>query len=179
MKTKVISVRVPIEVSDILDSFCLKQGVTKSDVLSELVVNNYNLKNNKDKFTPLERLLMKLRVFIDHSYHEYAKVETPAIIMGTEEDGEYEGQLQILVGDDTMIVEKNGLFASFDLGQIYENPYWLTEEEIVDFYKGQELAYELPKSGYDSYHFLRGFMQVANNLIPSIQEYLDENETPN
>ena len=171
-KTKVISVRVPNEVAEILEMTCSKEGVSKSDVLSELIVGNYNMKVKKDAITPLEKLLFKLRMIVPHDYHQYAKVETPAIIMGTKDDGEWEGKPIILVGDDTIIREKDGMFDSWDMHHENEEPLWLTEQDILDYYEGMEEAYGLPNTKRNSYHFLRGFMQVANNLLPDVDYYL-------
>lgn len=110
----------------------------------------------------LEQLLMKLG--------------DGRIITGTEEDGEYEGKLQILVGDDTLIREKDGKFYVFDFHEEDADPIWMDEKGVLDFYAGKKVAYNFPNSTYDSYHHLRGFRQVARNLIDGIEVFLDDND---
>jgi hypothetical protein len=128
-----------------------------------------------DQLIHLEKLLQKLK-FVTIPHNDY---NTPCIVEGTEDDEEYEGELQILVGDDTLIREKDGKFYIFDMNKPDEEPIWLNETEVLDYYEGKYLAYDFPNFESDSYHLIRGFVKVAKNLLSTLEEKLEERENGN
>jgi len=174
MKSRVISFRVNEDVLNLIERICERDGVSKNELLSDIISSNLNMQINSGNLTDLEKLLVKLKSIVMHDYNPYTDTDTPCIITGTEEDGEYEGKLQILVGDDTLIREKNGKFYIFDLHYENDEPVWMNEQEVLDFYAGQNLAYEFPMWEQHSYQFIRGFVDVAESLLSSLQEKLNE-----
>jgi hypothetical protein len=52
----------------------------------------------------------------------------------------------------------------------------MDEQEVLDFYAGQNLAYEFRLWKDPSYHFIRGFVDVAESLLSSLQENLETNK---
>jgi hypothetical protein len=173
-KSKVISVRVPSDVAEILELTCANQELTKSDVLSNLIVGNYNLKINKGKLSPLEHLLVQLRLIVPSEPHPNSDNQmTPCIVVGTDEDDEYEGKLQILVGDDTLIRENDGKFYVFDFHDEDAEPIWLNEQEVVDYYEGQWVAYDFPTTTSDTYHYIRGFSKTARQLLSRLEYFVE------
>jgi hypothetical protein len=172
MKSRVISFRVNEDVLNLIERICERDGVSKNELLSDIISSNFNMQINSGNLTDLDKLLVKLKSIVMHDYDQYLNVGTPCIIKGTEDDGEYEGKLQILVGDDTLIREKNGKFYIFDLHNPNQEPVWGNEQDILDFYEGQNLAYEFPTFELYSYEFIRGFVGVAKNLISSLEEEL-------
>jgi len=176
MKSRVISFRVNEDVLNLIERICERDGVSKNELLSDIISSNLNMQINSGNLTDLEKLLVKLKSIVMHDYNPYTDTDTPCIITGTEEDGEYEGKLQILVGDDTLIREKNGKFYIFDLHYENDEPVWMNEQEVLDFYAGQNLAYEFPMWEQHSYQFIRGFVDVAESLLSSLQENLETNK---
>jgi hypothetical protein len=176
MKSRVISFRVNEDVLNLIERICERDGVSKNELLSDIISSNLNMQINSGNLTDLEKLLVKLKSIVMHDYNPYTDTDTPCIIKGTEEDGEYEGKLQILVGDDTLIREKNGKFYIFDLHNENDEPVWMNEKEVLDFYAGQNLAYEFPMWEHHSYQFIRGFVDVAESLLNSLKENLETNK---
>ena len=172
MKSKVISFRVNEDVLNLIERICERDGVSKNELLSDIISSNFNMQINSGNLTDLDKLLVKLKSIVMHDYNPYTDTHTPCLINGTKEDGEYEGKLQILVGDDTLIREKNGKFYIFDFHNENDEPVWMNEKEVLDFYAGQNLAYEFPTFELYSYEFIRGFVGVAKNLISSLEEEL-------
>jgi hypothetical protein len=125
----------------------------------------------------LEQLVMKLRlVVMSHHHHTLEPSETtPCIVTGTDDDGEYEGKLMILVGDDTLIRENDEKFYVFDFHNVDADPIWLDEKEVLDFYAGQNEAYSFPNYKNESYHYLRGFSETAKSLLGGIDDFLEDN----
>jgi len=134
----------------------------------------------------LQILLLKLKDIVDSEYHTYtksegenhfvSKVTTPCIIDADEEDGEYFGKLQILVGDDTCIREQDDKFYVYDFHYANGEPLLLTEQQILDYYEGKNLAYEFPMIESHSHSFIRGFVGVAKNLLNSLEYKLNKYE---
>jgi hypothetical protein len=173
-KSKTVSVRVPNDVAEILDLICTNKGLTKSDVLSSLIVSNYNLKVKKEELSPLERLLIGLSIIIPSQQHPNSDNQmTPCIITGTDEDEEYEGKLQILTGDESVIRENDGKFYIFDFHDVDAEPIWLTEKEVLDFYVGQWQAYDFPTVEFNSYHHIRGFSKTARQLLSRLEYFVE------
>ena len=170
--TTTISARVPNEVAEIFESFCNSRGLKKSAIISKLLVDKYGV--NKDKLSPLMQLLLKLRLIVPIEKRPNSESETtPCIITGTDEDEEYEGKLQILVGDDSVIRENDGKFYVFDFHDVDAEPIWLNEKEILDFYEGQWQAYDFPTSEFNSYHHIRGFSKVARSLLGRLEYFVE------
>jgi hypothetical protein len=176
MKSKVISFRVSEDVLNVIELICKDDGISRNKLLSDLVCNNFNIKIQGNKLTDLEKILLKLKCIVLETYNPYTNTLMPCIYTGTEEDGEYEGKLQILVGDDTLIREKNGKYYIFSFHNENAEPIWMDEQEVLDFYAGQNLAYEFPLWKDHSYHFIRGFVDVAESLLSSLQENLETNK---
>jgi hypothetical protein len=177
-KDKVISARVTTQVADILDIICKKENLTKNKVVSDLITDKYNLEKNIDSLTPLEHLLWKISNIVDSDYHEYTKITTPCILIADEEiDEDYFGKLQILVGDDTCIREKDGKFYVLDFHNEKAEIELLNEQEILDFYEGQQQAYEMPMPKYQSYQYIKGYVEVASRLLASLEYFLEHKET--
>ena len=177
-KDKVISARVTTQVADILDIICKKENLTKNKVVSDLITDKYNLEKNIDSLTPLEHLLWKISTIVDSDYNEYTKTTTPCILTADEEiDGDYFGKLQILVGDDTCIREKDGKFYVLDFHNEEAEIELLDEQEMLDFYEGQQQAYGLPMPKYQSYQYIKGYVQVASYLLDSLEYFLEHKET--
>ena len=169
-KSQVISIRVSSEVANIFEEMCAKKGKTKNDVLSDLITRNYNLIKTNSQLSNLEKLLIQLKNVVP--VEEFNYMETPCIILGTlEDDGEeYAGKKQILVGDDTIIREKNGMFYVFDMNHPHLEPILMKDKEILDFYEGQNYAYGVPDLEDYSYHFIRGYIQVIKRLIDYLED---------
>jgi hypothetical protein len=55
-----------------------------------------------------------------------------------------------------------------------DEPVWMNEKEVLDFYAGQNLAYEFPLWKDHSYHFIRGFVDVAESLLSSLKDELNK-----
>ena len=177
-KDKVISARVTTQVADILDIICKKENLTKNKVVSDLITDKYNLEKNIDSLTPLEHLLWKISNIVDSDYDEYTKITTPCILLAEEEvDEDYFGKLQILVGDDTCIREKDGKFYVLDFHNEEAEIELLDEQEMLDFYEGQQQAYGLPMPKYQSYQYIKGYVQVASYLLDSLEYFLEHKET--
>ena len=177
-KDKVISARVTTQVADILDIICKKENLTKNKVVSDLITDKYNLEKNIDSLTPLEHLLWRISTFVDSDYNEYTKTTTPCILTADEEiDGDYFGKLQILVGDDTCIREKDGKFYVLDFHNEKAEIELLDEQEMLDFYEGKIQAYEIPMSKYESYQYIKGYVEVASRLLASLEYFLEHKET--
>jgi predicted DNA-binding ribbon-helix-helix protein len=176
MKSKVISFRVNEDVFNVIESICERDGVSKNKLLSDIISSNLNMQINSGNLTDLDKLLVKLKSIVMHQYDAYNDTHTPCLINGTQEDGEYEGKSQILVGDDTIIRENNGKFYIFDLHNQNDEPVWINEKEVLDFYEGQNLAYEFPMWEQNSYQFIRGFVDVAETLLSSLKEKLETNK---
>jgi hypothetical protein len=176
MKSKVISFRVNEDVLNVIERICERDGVSKNELLSDIISSNFNMQINSNNLTDLDKLLVKLKSIVMHDYNQYIDVHTPCMIKGDKEDGEYEGKFQILVGDDTLIRENNGKFYIFDMHYGTDEPIWMNEKEVLDFYAGQNLAYEFPLWKDHSYHFIRGFVDVAESLLSSLQENLETNK---
>jgi hypothetical protein len=176
MKSRVISFRVNEDVLNLIERICERDGVSKNELLSDIISSNFNMQINSGNLTDLDKLLVKLKSIVMHQYDDYTKLNLPCIIKGTEDDGEYEGKLQIFVGDDTLIRENNGKFYIFDLHNTNDEPVWMNEKEVLDFYAGQNLAYEFPMWEHNSYQFIRGFVDVAESLLSSLQENLETNK---
>ena len=174
MKSKVISFRVNEDVLNLIERICERDGVSKNELLSDIISSNFNMQINSGNLTDLDKLLVKLKSIVMHQYHTYTDTNTPCIIKGTEDDVEYEGKLQILVGDDTLIRENNGKFYIFDLHNPNDEPVWMNEKEVLDFYAGQNLAYEFPMWEHNSYQFIRGFVDVAESLLSSLKDELNK-----
>jgi hypothetical protein len=176
MKNKVISFRVNEDVFNVIESICGRDGLSKNELLSDIISSNINMQINSGNLTDLDKLLVKLKSIVMQQYDAYFKTNLPCIIKGTEDDGEYEGKSQILVGDDTLIREKNGKFYILDLHNENDEPVWMNEKEVLDFYAGQNLAYEFPMWEHNSYQFIRGFVDVAESLLSSLKEKLETNK---
>ena len=178
MKSKIISFRVNEDVADRLENVCNIKGVSKNKFLSNLIETSFSDKQNKslDKNSSnLERILFKLKKIVDSQYHEYIKLHTPCIVKGNEDDGEYEGLDLILVGDDTEIREKDGKFYIYDFHDIELKPIWLSEEEVIEFYKGQYETYGTVPSLKDSpYQYVKGYLSVIRSLIPTLEKEFEE-----
>ena len=178
MKSKIISFRVNEDVADRLENVCNIKGVSKNKFLSNLIETSFSDKQNKslDKNSSnLERILFKLKKNVDSQYHEYIKLHTPCIVKGNEDDGEYEGLDLILVGDDTEIREKDGKFYIYDFHDIELKPIWLSEEEVIEFYKGQYETYGTVPSLKDSpYQYVKGYLSVIRSLIPTLEKEFEE-----
>lgn len=177
-KDKVISARVTTQVADILDIICKKENLTKNKVVSDLITDKYNLEKNIDSLTPLEHLLWKISNIVDSDYHEYTKITTPCILIADEEiDEDYFGKLQILVGDDTCIREKDGKFYVLDFHNEKAEIELLDEQEMLDFYEGKFQAYEMPMPKLQSYQYIKGFVQIGSQLLESLEYFLEHKET--
>ena len=172
MKSKVISFRVDEKIADIIEAICKKDGISKNELLSQIISSKMSVELKGNNLTDLEKLLVKLQSIVSHDYDKYNDIHTPSIIIGTKEDGEYIGKRQILVGDDTIIREKNGKFYIFDFHNEDDEPIWLNEKEVLDFYEGQNLAYEFPIYEESSHHFIRGFVEVAKTLLKTLEHKL-------
>lgn len=135
-----------------------------------------NMNINDNNLTDLEKLLIKLKSIVGDEYDASLNVNTPCIITGTEEDGDYEGKLLILVGDDTCIREQDGKFYVYDFHDEEAEPLLLTEKEILDFYKGQYDAYGVPDLEDESYHYIRGYHQVMSYLSNMMKSQLIAHE---
>lgn len=176
-KEKVISARVTTQVSDILDIICKKENVTKNKIISDLISDKYNLENHLNSLTKLERLLWKLSNIVDSDYNEYTKTTTPCILKADEEiDGDYFGKLQILVGNDTCIREKEGKFYVLDFHNEEAEIELLDEQEMLDFYEGQNDAYGVPTLPDESYQYMRGYYKVMSSLADIIKKQLIEHK---
>jgi hypothetical protein len=175
MKSRVISFRVNEDVLNLIERICERDGVSKNELLSDIISSNINMQINNNNLTNLEKLLIKLKSIVMHDYNSNIDVDTPSIIKGNKDDGEYEGVDLILVGDDTEIREKDGKFYVFDFNDEEAEPLLLTENEILDFYKGQEDAYNVPSmnDGF-SYHYMRGYHKVMSCFHYVIKAELEE-----
>ena len=126
------------------------------------------LEANKEMQKPLEQLMSKLGLIVHHEL---------SIILGTEEDEEYNGKPQILVaGDDCLIRTNNEKFYVFSFHDVDAEPIWTDEQGVLDFYAGQDQAHDFPRVNDESIHYLRGFVEVAKNLLPSIEYFLKNGE---
>lgn len=124
-----------------------------------------------DKISHLEQLLTKLNFIVFRREDIDSEEEAyPRISMGTDEDGEYNGKPQILVGDDTLIRENDGKFYALNFHNEDADPIWMDEQEILDYYAGQDAAYNFPTLEDSSYHYIRGFKEVAKRLLDSLDE---------
>jgi hypothetical protein len=178
MKNTTISFRVNEDVADRLENVCDKIGVSRSKFLSDLIDRNFSDKKNisLDKnLSNLERILFKLKTIVDSDYNEYIKQNTPCIIKGNKDDMEYEGLDLILVGDDTEIREKDGKFYIYELDDDESEPIWLSEGEVLDFYKGQYESFGTVPSLIDSsYQYVKGYLSVMRTLLPTLEEEFEE-----
>ena len=178
MKSKVISFRVNEDVINVIEKICKRDGISKNELLSEIVSSNLNMKINSNTLSDLEKLLVKLKRFVIEDYNEYCKISTPSIIkqetlLALSYDDKYQGN-SILVGDDTEIREKDGKFYIFnyhDEDSSSESEL-LSEQEVLDYYEGKYTAYDFPKG--KSHHFMLGFVEVAKNLLSSFEDELNE-----
>jgi len=178
MKSKVISFRVNEDVINVIEKICKRDGISKNELLSDIVSSNLNMKINSNTLSDLEKLLVKLKRFVIEDYNEYCKIPTPSIIkqetLLAYYDDKYQGN-SILVGDDTEIREKDGKFYIFNYhdedNSICESEL-LSEQEILDYYEGKYTAYDFPKA--KSHHFMLGFVEVAKNLLSSFEDELKE-----
>lgn len=176
-KEKVISARITTEVSNILDIICEREGSTKNKVVSDLITEKYNKDRHLHTISPLEMVLLKIEHIVDYDYEECTKTYTPRIIIADDKSdigSEYFGKLQILVGDDTCIREKDDKFYVYDFNDMKAEPLLLTEKEILDFYKGQQDAYDVPSIDEESYQYMRGYYKIMSSFAKIIERELIE-----
>lgn len=178
IKDKIVTTRVTTQVYDTLNFISKKNNITKCKVVSDLITDKYKLEQKTGKITQLEHLFFRISIIVDSDYNEYTKTTTPCILKADEEiDGDYFGKLQILVGDDTCIREKNGKFYVLDFHNEKDEIELLDEQEILDFYEGKQQAYEMPMLKYKSYQYIKGYVEVATRLLASLEYFLEDKET--
>ena len=175
-KSEVISFRITDDYKKILDEMCNEAGVSRNELLSNIVSNT--LSKSYKNMSPLERVLFEIRLIVDEGYNHYTGVTTPCIILGTkEDDGEYAGKEQILVGDDTLIREKDGQYYSYEMSNPDAEPIWLNELEIVEYYQGLNDAYGTASLlNGDSYHYMKGYFKTLSSLVEIEKCNLEEYE---
>lgn len=169
MKSKVISLRVNDDVFNLIKQICDRDKVSKNELLSDIISSNLNMKIYDNNLTSLEKILIKLKSIVNQDYCDVLGEYTPCIFTGIEEDGEYEGKLIILVGDDTCIREKDGKFCVYDFHFSEKEPLFLTEKEILDYYEGLYEPYGVPSLNERSYHYMRGYCQTMSSLCDMIK----------
>lgn len=176
-KEKNVSIRKVTEVVDILQIISKNLKINQEELFDDLINNNTTLDKLLYVLTPLQRILYKLGNIIDSHYSEYTKITTPCIIIADEEqDGDYLGKEQILVGDDTCIREMNNQFYILDFHNEHKPKEFFDEYEIIDFYTGQYDAYGMPICKDNTMQYMKGYLYTASRLLESIEYYTKNGE---
>ena len=180
-ETKVHSVRISIELSQQIEELCKNLECSVNDLITECITRTYSSGLGYGKMSALERILFHIKPFIHCGVHNGKPY--PRIIEGdeTDDDDEYAGQPQILVGDDTLIREKDGRFYVFSYHYEDEEPFWMQENEVIDYVIGNFDAYGIPMevNNETSYHYLKGYNQTLNYLVECQNEYIESYELDN
>lgn len=179
-ETKVHSVRLSIELSQQIEELCKNRECSINDLITECISDAYRSGLGLGNMLPLERILFRIKPLIHSGFHDGKPY--PRIIEGDEtDDDEYEGQAQILVGDDTLIREKDGLFYVFEMHDEDKEPFWMKENEIIDYVIGNFDAYGIPMQvdNETTYHYLKGYNQTLNALVESQNEFIKSYELDN
>ncbi len=178
MESTTIAFRVDKDVKDRIEKICNETNVSKSKLLSDFVKANFSDKESlslNNHLSDLQKLLFKLKRIVFSDYNEYIKLYTPCIMKGCEDDGEYEGADLILIGDDTQVREKDGKFYIYDFNNTEVEPILLSEEEVLEFYKGQYETYgTFPSLTDSSYQYVKGYLGVMRTLIPTLEEEFEK-----
>ena len=127
---KNVSANIPTQLKDINKIICKNLKITEEQLINNLISNNVTLDDLLTNLTPLQRILHKLGNIVDSDYSEYTNLTTPCIIIADEEqDGDYLGKEQILVGDDTCIREMYNQFYIFDFHNEHKRIELFDEQE--------------------------------------------------
>lgn len=180
-ETKVHSVRLSIQLSKQIEELCENRGCTINDLITECISHAYMSGLGFGDMLPLERILFHIKPRIHSGFRDGKPY--PRIIEGdeTDDDDEYAGLPQILVGDDTLIREKDGRFYVFSYHDENAEPFWMKENEIIDYVIGNFDAYGIPieVDNEISYHYLKGYNQTLNCLVESQNEFIKSYELDN
>ena len=174
---KNVSANIPTELKDINGIICKNLNITEEQLINNLISNKVTLDDLLTNLTPLQRILHKLGNIVDSDYSEYTNLTTPCIIIADEEqDGDYLGKEQILVGDDTCIREMYNQFYIFDFHNEHKRIELFDEQEIIDFYTGQYDAYGMPICEDNTMQYMKGYLDTASSLLESIEYYTKNGE---
>jgi predicted DNA-binding protein len=177
IKAQKITTNIPIQLKDINGIICKNLKITEEQLINNLISNNVTLDDLLTNLTPLQRILHKLGNIVDSNYSEYTNLTTPCILIADEEeDGDYLGKEQILVGDDTCIREMNNQFYIFDFHNENKRIELFDEYEIIDFYTGQYDAYGMPICEDNTMQYMKGYLDTASSLLESIEYYTKNGE---
>ena len=175
---KNVSANIPTQLKDINGIICKNLNITEEQLINNLISNKVTLDDLLTNLTPLQRILHKLGNIVDSHYSEYTNLTTPCILIADEEeDGDYLGKEQILVGDDTCIREMYNQFYIFDFHNEHKRIELFDEQEIIDFYTGQYDAYGMPICEDNTMQYMKGYLDTASSLLESIEYYTKNGET--
>ena len=122
-------------------------------------------------------------------YVEFAKIFLPEVYYDSDgksygtypfyldkENENYEGYEAIIVGDDTEISEYGaGLFKVLDYHQEEEIEI-LNSEEVIDYYLGMSLAYQVPIIQQKSLAFRKGYKKILSQVATLVDITKEDSE---
>lgn len=175
--TEILSARVPKDIAHVFNSICEENKISKSKFLTHLITNNYLYVASQKNLNVLEKILYELKFIVPENNSNYRPgLILPAIIEEEDENDDYFGKLQILVGDDTVIRQDGDLFYIIDFHDKEIEKARYNAEEVLDYYKGAEEAYSQIVDTWEekSIPFLIHYISTAESKIEWLREHLEK-----
>jgi len=181
-ETEVKSVRISTELSKQLDLLCKIKKCTMNDLIKQCVMESFADDLVFEDIPALEQILHHIKYFVPNGEHEgkpyprITKYEETA-----DDDDEFAGFPQLLIGDDTIIRQKNDKFYLFDFHDVDKEPFWMNQTEMIDFIEGKFDAYGIPMEVNEitSYHYLKGYNKTLNDLTEMHNDFIKSYESDN